>query len=240
MGITGGATFSIALCLAFMPGGAYMLRMLFAFAGAALATGATYFIASLGKRGVTPQRLVLSGLSISMLFSALSSYVAIRYQIGQALSYWSAGGTAGAGWGELAVIAPFFAAGVIASLFLSPSVTLLSLGEDVAAGLGLRTNLVKGLSALIVLGLTGLAVILVGPVSFVGLISPHMVRFMVGADYRYIIPASVLYGGVLTVLADLAGRLINRPYETPIGIIFSVIGVPFFLFLTRRMRKEFE
>jgi iron complex transport system permease protein len=91
-----------------------------------------------------------------------------------------------------------------------------------------------------VLILTGLSVIVVGPVSFVGLIIPHMMRYLVGVDYRYIIPASALYGAVLTVAADLVGRLINRPFETPIGIIFSVIGVPFFLYLVRKQRREFE
>lgn len=109
-----------------------------------------------------------------------------------------------------------------------------------ASGLGIRSGLVKGLSTIIVLVLTGLAVVLVGPIGFVGLITPHIVRYMVGVDYRYIIPAAALYGALLTVSADLAGRLINKPFETPIGIIFSIIGVPYFLFLARKQRRESE
>lgn len=240
MGISSGATFAMALCMAFLPSRTYGQTMLFACIGAAVTTGMTYCIASMGKRGMTPQRLVLAGISISTLFGAFSQYLAIKYRIGQALMYWTAGGTAGAKWSELGMILPFFAAGVLAALALSPSVTVLSLGEEVAAGLGLRTRVVKGISTLIVLVLTGLSVIVVGPVSFVGLITPHIVRYLVGVDYRYIIPASAVYGALLTVFADLVGRMINRPYETPIGIIFAVIGVPYFLYLARKQRREFE
>lgn len=239
MGISSGATFAIALVMALLPSRTYGQTMLAACLGAAVATGMTYFIASLGKRGMTPQRLVLAGISISMLFGAFSQYLSIKYRLGQALAYWTAGGTAGAKWEELAVIAPFFAAATLAAVALSPSVTVMSLGEDVAIGLGLKTRLVKGISTLIVLVLTGLSVIVVGPVGFVGLITPHIVRYMVGVDYRYIVPASALYGALLTVGADLVGRLINKPYETPISVIFAVIGVPYFLYLARRQRREF-
>lgn len=240
MGISSGATFALALVLAFIPNSTYGQTMLFACLGAALATGMTYFVASTGKRGMTPQRLVLAGLSISMLFGAFSQYISIKYSFGRELAYWTAGGTAGAKWNELAIIAPFFVIGVITAIALSPSITMLSLGEDVAIGLGLNTKWVTGISTLLVLLLTGLSVIVVGPVSFIGLITPHIVRYLVGVDYRYIIPAAAIYGALFTVSADILGRLINKPYETPIGIIFAVIGVPYFLYLARMQRREFE
>lgn len=240
MGISSGATFAIALCLAFLPNRTYGMVMLYACLGAAVTTALTYFVASTGRRGMTPQRLVLAGMSISMLFGALSSYLSIKFRLGHALMYWSAGGTAGAKWSELAIILPFFVIGVLASIALSPSITMLSLGDEVAVGLGLNTRVVKAISTLIVLVLTGLSVVVVGPVGFVGLIVPHMMRYLVGVDYRYIIPASALYGALLTVVADVIGRVINRPFETPMGIIFSVIGVPFFLYLVKKQRREFE
>lgn len=240
MGISSGATFAIALCLAFLPNRTYGMVMLYACLGAAVTTALTYFVASTGRRGMTPQRLVLAGMSISMLFGALSSYLSIKFRLGHALMYWSAGGTAGAKWSELAIILPFFVLGVLASIALSPSITMLSLGDEVAVGLGLNTRVVKAISTLIVLVLTGLSVVVVGPVGFVGLIVPHMMRYLVGVDYRYIIPASALYGALLTVVADVIGRVINRPFETPMGIIFSVIGVPFFLYLVKKQRREFE
>lgn len=240
MGISSGATFAIAACMAYFPGRTYGQTMLFACMGAAVATGITYSIASIGKRGMTPQRLVLAGISISMLFGAFSQYLSIKYHLGQALAFWTAGGTANAKWNELAIVAPVFLIATLAAVVLSPSVTVMSLGEDVATGLGLKTGLVKGVSTIIVLLLTGLSVVVVGPVGFVGLITPHIVRHLVGVDYRYIIPASGVYGALLTLFADLMGRLINKPYETPLGIIFAVVGVPYFLYLARKQRREFE
>jgi iron complex transport system permease protein len=240
MGISSGATFAIAACMAFLPERTYGQMMLFACLGAAITTSMTYFIASFGKRGMNPQRLVLAGISISMLFGALSSYIAIKYKIGLSLAYWTAGGTAGAQWNELMMVTPLFLCGLLTAIALSPSITVLSLGEEVATSLGMRIRLIKGLSTIVVLVLTGLSVIIVGPVGFVGLIVPHMIRHLVGVDYRYIIPAAALYGPLLTVTADLIGRMINKPFETPMGIIFAVIGVPCFLYLARNQRREFE
>ena len=240
MGISSGATFSMAVVLALFPYFSYFQMLLISFVGASLTTGLTYFVASSGKRGMTPQRLVLAGISISMLFGAMSSYLSIKYKLGHALMYFTAGGTAGAKWSELAIITPFFILGLVLAIIISPSVTMLSLGEEVAVGLGLNIKRVRFISTIIVLVLTGLSVVVIGPVSFVGLIVPHMVRYFVGVDYRFIIPTSLLYGAVLTVLADLVGRLINRPFETPIGIIFSLIGVPFFLYLVKKEGREFQ
>lgn len=240
MGISSGATFAIAVCMAFLPGGSYGQMMFSACVGAAVTTGMTYFIASLGKGGMKPQRLVLAGISISMLFGAFSQYLSIKYRLGHALAYWTAGGTAGAKWSELAIVFPFFIVGVIIAIVISSSITVLNLGEDAAVGLGLNTKKIKGVSTIVVLILTGISVVVVGPVGFVGLIVPHIVRYLIGVDYRYIIPASGLYGALITVTADLVGRLINKPYETPIGIIFAIIGVPYFLYLTRVQRREFE
>ena len=240
MGISSGAIFAIALSMAYLPMRTYSQTMLLACLGAAITTGMTYFIASFGKRGMTPQRLVLAGISISMLFGAFSQYIAIRYHLGQALAFWTAGGTAGVKWSELAAVMPFFIIGVIGAVFISPSVTVMSLGDEVAIGLGLKTNVIKGVASLIVLLLTGLSVIVIGPVGFIGLITPHIVRHLVGVDYRYIIPASGLYGALFTVAADLIGRVINKPFETPISVIFSLVGVPYFLYLARQQRREFE
>lgn len=240
MGISSGATFAIAICIAFVPAHTYEQMILFACMGAAIATGITYSIASLGRHGMTPQRLVLAGISISMLFSALSSYIAIKYRIWLSLAYWTAGGTASIRWSELMMVAPFFLGGLLMAISLSPAITVLNLGEEIATGLGIRLRLIKGLSTVVVLVLTGLSVSIVGPVGFIGLIVPHLVRHLVGADYRYIIPASALYGALLTITADLIGRLINKPFETPLGIIFAIIGVPCFLYLARKQQREFK
>jgi iron complex transport system permease protein len=240
MGVNSGAAFSMALVLAFIPGIGYTESLLMCFAGAGLGAGMTYLVASLNKRGMTPQRLVLAGMSITMLFGAMGTFISIRYKVGQALSYWTAGSVAGATWSELALIAPWFVGGLALAFVLSPSIAILSLGEEIAVGFGQRTAQIKLLSMIAVLILSGLSVALVGPVAFVGLIVPHMMRFMIGVDYRYIIPASAVYGGVFMLAADLAGRLVNRPNEVALGIVFAMLGVPLFLFISSRVRRDLE
>ncbi|MFF2885974.1 FecCD family ABC transporter permease [Paenibacillus sp. NPDC057967] len=239
MGVNSGAAFAVALAFAFLPGSSHMQLLLIGFAGAGLGAGTTYLAAALNRRGMTPERLVLAGISITMLFSALGTFVSMKFNIGKALVYWTSGSVAGASWEELLFVLPWFVAGVVLALCLSPSIAVLSLGDDIAVSVGQRTRLVKLLSLLAVLILAGLSTSLVGPVSFVGLIVPHMMRFIVGIDYRRIVPASAIYGGVFMLLADVAGRILARPNELALGIIFAIIGVPFFLFIFRREKRAF-
>jgi iron complex transport system permease protein len=239
MGVNSGAAFAIALAFAFIPGSSHTQMLLVCFAGAGLGAGMTYLTASLNKRGMTPERLVLAGISITMLFSALGTFISIKYNIGKALVYWTSGSVAGASWEELAFVAPWFVVGTVLALSLAPSVAILSLGEEIAVSVGQRTALVKLLSMLAVLLLAGLSTSLVGPVSFVGLIVPHLMRFFVGIDYKRIIPASAIYGGVFMLLADVSGRMLARPNELALGIVFAIIGVPFFLFISRREKRAF-
>lgn len=240
MGVNSGAAFSMALVLAFMPGIGYTGSLLMCFAGAGLGAGLTYLAASLNKRGMTPQRLVLAGMSITMLFGAMGTFLSIQFDLGQALSYWTSGSVAGASWNELALVAPWFLSGLVLALSLSPSIALLSLGEEIATSFGQRTTQVKLLSTLAVLILAGLSAALVGPIGFVGLIVPHMMRYLIGVDYRRIIPASAVYGGVFMLAADLIGRLVNRPNEVALGIVFAMLGVPLFLVIASRVRREQE
>lgn len=115
---------------------------------------------------------------------------------------------------------------------------MLGLGEEIAVGLGQRTAAVKVWGMMIVLILAGAAVSVLGAVGFVGLIIPHLTRYIVGHDYRWIISCSILYGALLVVLADLIARMLNPPYEAPVGALIAFIGVPFFLYLARKGGKE--
>ncbi|WP_138754573.1 FecCD family ABC transporter permease [Paenibacillus sinopodophylli] len=240
MGINAGAALAMAIALAFFPGSPYTTLLLICFIGAGAGAGFTYLTASFSRKGMTPQRLVLAGLSITMLFGAIGTFISLIFKIGQALSYWTSGSVAGATWHELALVAPWFIAGLALALGLAPSITILNLGDEIARSVGQRVLLVKLLSVLAVLILAGLSVVLVGPIGFVGLIIPHMMRFMVGVDYRHIIPSAALYGAVFMLAADLVGRLINRPNEIALGIIFAIVGVPFFLLISRKERRAFN
>jgi len=237
LGLNAGAGFMLAVCFAFFPGLPFMYLILYSFLGAGLGAGLVYGIGSIAKGGLTPVRLVLAGAALSALLSALSEGIALYFRIGQDLAFWYAGGVAGTKWFQLKVMFPWIAVAIAGAIALSRSISMLSLGEDIARGLGLRTGFVKLAGAVIVLILAGAAVSVVGAVGFVGLIIPHLTRYLVGVDYRWIIPCSAVLGSLLVVFADLAARMINPPYETPIGALIALIGVPFFLYLARKERR---
>lgn len=238
LGLNAGAAFMLALCFAFLPGLSYMYLIMYSFLGAGLGVGIVYGVGSMAKGGLTPMRLILAGAAVSALLGALSEGVALYFRIGQDLAFWYAGGVSGTKWIHLQIMSPWIVAAMIGAVMLSRSITLLSLGEEVSIGLGQRTKTIKVVGMLIVLILAGAAVSVVGAVGFVGLIVPHLTRFLVGHDYRWIIPCSIVLGGLLVVLADLCARMINPPYETPIGALIALIGVPFFLYLARKGGKD--
>ncbi|MFC6333795.1 FecCD family ABC transporter permease [Paenibacillus septentrionalis] len=237
LGINAGAAFMLTLCFAFFPATSSFLIMLFSFAGAAISVAIVYGIGNVSLGGLTPARMVLAGTTISALFGALGEGVSLYFQIGQNISYWYAGGLANTSWEKLVHMAPWMIGALLASIVLSRSITILSMGEDVAAGLGVNTQRIKLVAMLLVLILAGASVSIVGAIGFIGLIIPHVTRALVGVDYRLIIPCSAILGGVLVVGSDLAARLIHPPYETPIGAITALLGVPFFLYLARKERR---
>lgn len=238
MGINAGAGFALAVCFAFFPALPFMLLILYSFLGAGAAAGIVYGIGSMVKGGLTPARLVLAGAALSALLTALSEGIALYFRIGQDLAFWYAGGLAGTKWLQLQMMAPWVIVTILGAIALSRSITMLSLGEDVARGLGQRTGLVKLAGTVIVLILAGASVAVVGAVGFVGLIIPHLTRYLVGVDYRWIIPCSAVLGALLVVAADLTARMVNPPHETPVGAVIALIGVPFFLYLARKERRE--
>lgn len=237
LGLNAGAAFMLALCFAFFPGLPYMYLIMYSFLGAGVGAGIVYGIGSMSRGGLTPMRLVLAGAAVSALLGALGEGVALYFRISQDLAFWYAGGVSGTKWMHLQIMSPWIIAAIIGAMILSRSITLLSLGEEVAIGLGQRTKTIKLFGMIIVIVLAGTAVSVVGAVGFVGLIIPHLTRFLVGHDYRWIIPCSVVLGSLLVVLADLGARMINPPFETPIGALIALIGVPFFLYLARKGGK---
>ncbi|MFB6363318.1 FecCD family ABC transporter permease [Paenibacillus elgii] len=238
LGLNAGAGFMLALCFAFFPGMPFMQLILYSFLGAAIGAIMVYGVGSMSKNGLTPVRLALAGAAVTALLVAISEGIAIYFNIGQDLAFWHAGGVAGTKWFQLKIMTPWIIAALIAALLLSRSITLLSLGDEVATGLGQRTGWVKLACAIVVLVLAGTAVSAVGAVGFVGLVIPHIARSLVGVDYRWIIPCSAVLGSLLMVIADIGARMINPPYETPIGTLIALIGVPFFLYLARKQRRE--
>ncbi|SDZ41940.1 iron complex transport system permease protein [Evansella caseinilytica] len=236
MGITAGSAFMIAIAFAFFPGTSYVGLMFWSFAGAGIGASLVFAIGSFSKGGLTPVKLALAGAAVSALLQSISTAIAIHFRVAQDISFWYAGGVAGTKWLSIQLMIPVAIVGLCLAFLLSRSITVLSLGEDVAKGLGQRTALVKVLGTIVVLLLTGAAVSVAGSIGFIGLVIPHITRFLVGMDYRWIIPCASILGALLLVLADLGARMVNPPFETPVGAITAIIGVPFFLYLARRER----
>ncbi|WP_232698100.1 FecCD family ABC transporter permease [Brevibacillus daliensis] len=237
LGLNSGAVLVMSLCFAFFPELPYMNLIMFSFIGAAVGAGLVFGVGSMAKGGLTPLRLVLAGAAVSALFGALNEGIALYFRIGQDLAFWYAGGVAGTKWEQLKIMIPWVSVAVLCAIMLSRSITLLSLGEEIASGLGQKTKMVKLMGTILVLVLAGSAVSIVGAVGFVGLIVPHVTRYLVGVDYRYIIPCSAVLGSLLLLWADFTARMINPPYETPVGALIALIGVPFFLYLARKERR---
>ena len=228
LGINAGAAFALALCLALLPGMSFAGVVGCSFVGAAFALAVVFGAVSFRRRNVDPVLLVLAGCAVGLFLTALAQGVAIFFNIGYSLTFWTAGGVAGIRADTLAMTA------LVASWVLARRVTVLSLGEEAASGLGVNVGKSRTLCLLVVLVLAGAAVALAGTVAFVGLMAPHIVRRFVGSDYRAVIPASMVGGALFMLLADVLARTLMAPSEIPIGVIFAIVGVPFFIWCARR------
>ncbi|MBP2000912.1 iron complex transport system permease protein [Paenibacillus shirakamiensis] len=234
LGLNAGAGLALAVCFALFPTLSKSGILIATFMGAGLGAFIVYGVGSLSRNGLSPVRLTLSGAAVSALFVALSEGIALYFHIGQDLSFWLSGGLAGTNWAQVYVMFPWVVAALVGSCLLARSITMLSLGEEVALGLGMRSGWVKVAAIIVVLILAGASVSAAGMVVFVGLVVPHIVRFLVGVDYRWIIPCSAVMGGLLMVLADILAISLNPMHENPVGALISLIGVPFFLIMIRK------
>ncbi|MCG8479397.1 MAG: iron ABC transporter permease [Spirochaetales bacterium] len=235
LGINAGAAFAVVLGVYILGSPPLAAYAILAMIGAAAAAIVVYGLASTGRDGATPLRLTLAGVIVTTFIAAFTTAVLVTDQdtLDQ-IRFWTVGSLAGREWSLLLWTAPYMIAGVLCSFLLSRQITTISLGRDVAAGLGQNTTLVRGLSAVAVLFSAGGAVALAGPIGFVGLVAPHMVRFIVGTDYRWIVPYSAVAGALIVVGGDAAARLIIRPQELPVGVMMGMVGAPFFVYLARR------
>jgi iron complex transport system permease protein len=207
--------------------------------GAALAGGLVYLLGSLGRGGMTPVKLTLAGAALTSLLASLTQAVlTLNERSLDEMRFWLAGSVTGR---DLALVLqglPFLAAGLLIALLLGRALTVLSLGEEVARGLGQRTGRVKLAAAVSVVLLAGGAVALAGPIGFVGLVAPHLARGLAGRDYRWVLPNAAVLGALLLVLADIGARLVIPPQEAPVGVMTAVVGAPFFIALALRSSRR--
>ncbi|WP_407271159.1 FecCD family ABC transporter permease [Radiobacillus sp. PE A8.2] len=235
LGINAGAIFFIVVASTFFSVSSLTHYMWIAFIGAAISAALVYFLGSLGRDGLSPLKIVLAGAAISALFVSFTQGLLVVDEQGlQSVLFWLAGSVAGRSLDMLLPVLPFIVPAILVALFLGGSINIFMSGEDVAKSLGQKTVLIKITMGVIVVLLAGGSVAIAGSVGFVGLIVPHMVRGIVGSDYRWIIPLSALIGASLLLLADVVARLVIMPQEVPIGVVTALLGVPFFIYIARR------
>ncbi|MET3319872.1 UNVERIFIED_ORG: iron complex transport system permease protein [Peribacillus simplex] len=240
LGLTAGANAALAITLAFIPSANNLGIMSACFIGSAVGAIMVFGIGAMKKGGFSPLRIVLAGAAVSAFLFAVSEGVGIYFKVSKDVSMWTAGGNIGTSWSQLQVIVPFILIGILISLIFSRQLTILSLSEEVAVGLGQKTTQIKAILFVVIILLAGASVALVGNMVFIGLMVPHMVRAIVGTDYRFILPMSAILGATFMLLADTLGRTINSPYETPVIAVVAMIGLPFFLLIVRKGGKAFS
>jgi ferric citrate transport system permease protein len=237
-GINSGAALVVVATIVFIPRLTPAQLVFSAFAGAALGAWIVYSMAMAGGR-FTPVKLALAGMSVSMLLSAVTEGLVVMHdQKTQNVLFWMAGSVDGGDWNDVAVLLPWTLIGLIAALLLSRSWNVLAMGEEVASGLGLRIGALRLAAGGLVVMLAGASVAVAGPIGFIGLVIPHIVRALVGTDHRFVLPVAALLGAALLLYADVASRYISYPFESPVGIVTAFIGAPFFLYLIRKGRQS--
>jgi iron complex transport system permease protein len=181
-------------------------------------------------------KLLLAGTSMSTFFISLTTVIGLLTNRSQLIAFWVSGGFRTATWSDVKLLLVIGIPGLIITNLLSSKINLLSLGDDVAIGLGVNPNQIRFITLVLMIPLCAVSVAVGKNIAFVGLFVPQIVRMILGEDYRKIIPCSFLLGATILTYADVAARMVYTPYEMPIGIFTALIGIPFFIKMARKER----
>lgn len=236
IGITKGAGLAACIVMIIFPKSPVYVLPVSAFAGAALVAIALYWFSY--RRGVQPTTLALAGIGMGAFCQAGIQYLMVKYPVDVNLALvWLAGSLWGRNWEEIFGVLPWILILMPLLILFAMKLDVLSLGDEVAQGLGENVKRLRVILMGIAVALAGACVAAVGSIGFVGLIVPHMARRLVGAKHKWALPVSALLGSLFILVADSLGRSIFPPMEIPAGIVTAVIGAPYFLFLLRQEKK---
>lgn len=239
LGVSSGASLGAVLVITLTSGALGGLGVSSAaFVGA---VGAVVLVFLLGQRGgrLAPTRLVLSGVAVGYLFLAATSYLQLRATPTElrTVMFWMLGSVAGAQWGQLPVVSTVVLTTTVVLALFGRRLNALLAGDESATALGVDVHRLRALLLVLASLLTGTVIAVAGGIGFVGLMIPHLVRLVTGADHRRLLPQSALVGAIYLVVVDLLSRTVNRPNELPLGILTALFGAPFFLWLLRRNKS---
>lgn len=232
IGVSAGAGTAAITVLLLFPSLSFSVPI-FAFGGAALACLLIYMLA--WKDGVDPVRIILSGVAVNSVLGGYNSFLQLQNSdnLSGVLAFMN-GNLSGGSWAQVQVMAIYAVAGLVLSLFCIRNANALQLGDEMAKNLGMRVNASRLVLSAVSAFLAAATVAEVGMIGFVGLVAPHIARMLVGSDYKVMLPTSILTGGLMVLLADTVGRSIWPGTEIPVGVMMSVFGGPFFLYMLRK------
>ncbi|RCJ27398.1 iron ABC transporter permease [Nostoc sp. ATCC 43529] len=239
LGIESGAAVAVVVTTFIFGSASLDIYTVVAFLGAGTTAILVYFLGSLGRGGATPLNLTVAGAALTALISSVTTATLIVSQRTlEEIRFWLAGSLAGRDMDMFFQALPFVLIGLVIAFALGKQITTMSLGEDVAKGLGQQTALVKIATAISVVLLAGSSVALAGPIGFIGLVVPHIVKFYIKADYRWILPYCAVLGAILLLIADIGARVLLKPQELPVGVMTALVGAPFFVYLAKSKVKK--
>src|SRR5699024_4780006 len=230
-GVNSGASFVTVFITMIMPALSTYATIL-AFIGAFIG-GLTVYALSRSTRGMTPVKLALAGMAIHLFFSSLTQgIILLNEDVTSTVMFWLVGSLSSVTWTQVLGITPWLIIAFICTVLISKQLTIMELGEDLATSLGQNVKLMRVMIGILVIVLAGTSVSIAGPIGFVGLIVPHIVKYYIKTDYRFMVPLTMIIGANLLLLSDVLSRLIAFPFESPVGIVTSFIGAFYFLAIT--------
>ena len=233
LGVNVGAALAVVVGIAFFDIGSPSAYILWALVGAAVTAFMVYGIGSLGRGGATPIKLALAGAAVSAALSSLVSAVILpRTEVMNAYRFWQVGSIGGATYEGMISILPYIAMGILCGVLIMPGLSAMALGDEMAVGLGVRTGVIRLLGALAGVMLCGAITALAGPIGFVGLMVPHIMRMIYGPNLRLVMPMSFVGGAILLLAADVIGS----PSELEAGIVTAFIGAPILIVIARKVK----
>ncbi|MEZ5212100.1 iron chelate uptake ABC transporter family permease subunit [Gordonia sp. (in: high G+C Gram-positive bacteria)] len=239
LGVNAGAAFFVALAIGVFGYTGIWTYIWFAFVGAIVAAAVVYAVGSRGVGGASPVRLTLAGVAVTALLTGITTaLVLLDPKAFDQMRFWQAGSIAGRTLSVTTAIVPFVVAGVVLAVAVARPLNALALGDDLARALGANTLRTRLIGFLAVTLLCGAATAAAGPIAFVGLMIPHVARWIVGPEQRWILVYSLVLGPILLLVSDIIGRVVVRPDELQVGIVTSFVGAPVLIWLVRRSKAS--
>jgi iron complex transport system permease protein len=239
LGVNSGAACFMVLGYSVFPKLTQGYLMILSFVGAAIAVVLVYALAGGIKGSIQTFDLTLSGAAVSAFFLSFTQVILFKDQkTMEEILFWMTGSVEGRSINALLYIIPYVVIAWILTFLISAKLNVFSLGEEIAKGLGVNTEFLKVQMILLTVILAGASVAVAGPIALVGLIIPHLTRALVGSEFKWAIPYSLVLGAIFLLISDIGSRFIAYPKEIPVGALTAIIGTPFFIYIARKAENR--